>query len=82
MTKEEYFAFMDKPLSEVEKQTLIDAGWAFLNEEYIYIPDDYDGSMAYGIRSIRKVLLHKQHQTIYIKHHGQCKEILEEVLNK
>jgi hypothetical protein len=27
-----------------------------LNENYIYIPDDYDGSMASGISSIRRVL--------------------------
>lgn len=79
MTKEEYFEYIDKPLSESEKQILIDAGWEFLNEDYIYIPDDYDGCMAYGIRSIRKTLLHYQYKDIYIKHAGRGKDILEEV---
>ena len=43
-------------LSQEEKDILFSAGWRFLNENYIYIPDDYDGSMAYGIRNIRRVL--------------------------
>ena len=38
------------------KETLLNAGWQFLNEEYIYIPNDYDGCMAYGIRNIRRIL--------------------------
>lgn len=44
------------PLTEEEKNYLISAGWRFLNEEYIYLPDDYDGCMAYGISNIRRVL--------------------------
>ena len=80
MTNEEYYRYMDKPLSEVEKQLLIDDGWVFLNNEYIYIPDDYDGCMAYGIRSIRRLVLHCQHPIVYVKHQGECKKILEEIL--
>ncbi len=79
MTPEEYFEYMDKPLSDAEKQTLTDAGWAFNGEDYIYIPDDYDGSMASGIRSIRRVLLSHQNRTVYIKHQGRCKDMLEEL---
>jgi hypothetical protein len=79
MTNEEYFEYMDKPLSDTEKQTLIDAGWAFSGDDYLYIPDDYDGCMASGVRSIRRVLLHLQHPTIYIKYQGRCKEMLEEI---
>ena len=70
---------MDRPLSCEEKQQLLDAGWAFLNEEYIYIPDDYDGSFAYGIRQLRRVLLHLQHPEVYIRHSARCKDILEEL---
>jgi hypothetical protein len=58
MTNEEYLEYMTKPLTDHEKQIIIDAGWKFLNEDYIYIPDDYDGSMASGIKSIRRFLLH------------------------
>ena len=36
MTNEDYFTYMDKPLTELEKKTLIENGWAFLNEEYIF----------------------------------------------
>jgi hypothetical protein len=79
MTPEEYFAYMDRPLSDVEKQTLIDAGWAFSGDDYIYVPDDYDGCMASGIRSIRKILLRNEYPTIYIKHQGRCKDLLEEI---
>jgi hypothetical protein len=46
----------DSPLTDDEKALLINAGWCFLNKNYIYIPDDYDGCMAYGIRNIRRVL--------------------------
>lgn len=80
MTNEDYFTYMDKPLTELEKKTLIENGWAFLNEEYIFIPDDYDGCMAYGIRNIRRILIHDQHPNIYNKHNGKCKNILEELL--
>lgn len=45
-----------KPLTNKEKLILKENGWEFLNENYIYIPDDYDGCMAYGIRNIRCVL--------------------------
>lgn len=45
-----------KSLTPEEKQTIINAGWEFLNDEYIFIPDDEDGCMAYGIANIRKVL--------------------------
>jgi len=48
----------DKPLTECEKKILISNGWHFLNDNYIYIPDDYDGCMAYGIRNIRHILDH------------------------
>jgi len=46
----------DKPLTEEEKAILVNAGWEFLNDNYIYIPYDYDGSMAYGIKNIRRIL--------------------------
>ncbi len=46
----------DKPLTNNEKSLLLNSGWRFLNENYIYIPDDYDGCMAYGIRNIRRIL--------------------------
>ena len=78
MTNEEYFEYMDRPLSHNEKQMLLDDGWSFLNEEYIY-RDDYDGSFAHGIRQIRRVLLHLQYLTVYVKHSGKCKDVLEEV---
>ena len=80
MTNEEYFQYMDKPLSNIEKQILIDAGWEFLNDEYIYIPNDYDGCMAYGIRNIRRQVIYYQHPIVYTKHQGRCKDILEEIL--
>ena len=79
MTNEEYIEYMTKPLTDNEKQIIIDAGWKFLNEDYIYIPDDYDGSMASGIKSIRRFLLHQQYREIFNKHQGRCKSILEEV---
>lgn len=44
------------PLTEVEKQIILDAGWKFASPEYIYVPNDEDGCMAYGIGMIRKVL--------------------------
>ena len=46
----------NEPLTNKEKEILLNAGWQFLNENYIYIPDDYDGCMAYGIQNIRKIL--------------------------
>lgn len=45
-----------RPLNDSEKQKLIDAGWVFVNDEYIEIPDDEDGCMAMGIHNIRRVL--------------------------
>ncbi len=45
-----------KPLNAREKQILIDNGWKFASEDYIYIPDDYDGCMATGINNIRRIL--------------------------
>lgn len=42
--------------SHDDVQLLADNGWVFLNPEYIYIPDDYDGCMAYGEAQIRKVI--------------------------
>ena len=46
----------DGSLTDEEKAILVNAGWRFLNENYIYIPHDYDGCMAFGIRNIRRVL--------------------------
>ena len=46
----------DKPLTDEEKNILVNAGWRFSSEDYIYIPNDYDGCMADGIRNIRRVL--------------------------
>ena len=46
----------EKPLTEEEKKLLISNGWKFLYSEFIYIPDDYDGCIAVGISSIRRVL--------------------------
>jgi hypothetical protein len=77
MTNEDYFKYMDNPLSDEEKQTLIDKGWKFANENYIYIPDDYDGCMASGIHQIRRILLEIQHHDIYWKYNGKCKDVLE-----
>ena len=45
-----------KPLTSVEKLILFKSGWKFAHEEYIYVPDDWDGCMAYGIENIRGVL--------------------------
>ena len=47
---------MNYLLSPLEVQLLVDNGWRFSSNEYIYIPDDYDGCMSYGIRNILKVL--------------------------
>ena len=52
------YAHLTKPLTPTEVLTLIENGWEFLNDEYIYIPDDDDGCMAYGIRCIRRILNH------------------------
>lgn len=46
----------DEPLTDGEKQFLLDAGWVFLTDSYIYIPDDYDGCMASGIKNIRRII--------------------------
>ena len=81
MTNEEYCKYMENPLTESERQTLIDNGWIFLNEEYIYMPNDYDGCMQYGIKNIRKQLLYYKYPIPYVKHQGKCKEILEEILS-
>ena len=60
-----YHAFWNTPLINEDKELLISKGWAFLNEKYIYIPDDYDGCMAYGIDSIRRVLISYQMPELY-----------------
>lgn len=59
-----FFAFWKTPLSDEEKELLISKGWEFLNENYIFIPDDYDGCMAYG-DSIRTVLMGYQEPELY-----------------
>ncbi len=81
MTNEEYFEYMDKPLSDEEKKVLIDAGWEFQGENYIFIPDDYDGCFASGIRQLRRTLLAKQYPSIYFICNGRCKEVLEKLSN-
>lgn len=45
-----------EPLTTEERLEITNAGWWFLNEEYIYVPNDDDGCMAYGIENIRRVL--------------------------
>lgn len=82
VTQEECLAYMNSPLSESERKFLTDAGWEFVNDTYMHIPNDYDGCMAEGISMIRNVLLQNKYPTIYWKHKGRCKEILEEILNK
>lgn len=79
MTDEEYLTYMNKPLSDAEKQQLIDNGWEFSNENYIFISNDYDGCMASGIINIRRVLLHIQHRDLYNKHVPHIKNMLEEL---
>lgn len=79
MTNEEYFAYMDSPLSQYEQQMLTDKGWAFGAPDYIYLPEDYDGCFASGIRSIRRILLAMQHTKRYNALFGRCKELLEEI---
>jgi hypothetical protein len=39
---------MTTPLTLEEKQLVLNAGWEFLNDDYIFIPDDEDGCMAHG----------------------------------
>ena len=51
----EYYESCHPPTDE-EKQLLKDNGWVFNSPDYIYIPDDYDGCMASGFRSIRRVI--------------------------
>jgi hypothetical protein len=46
-----------KPLTEEEKQLLLDNGWAFAGKEYVYLPDDYDGCFAEGVEQIRRFIL-------------------------
>lgn len=82
MTGEEYLDYMNSPLSDNEKETLLNDGWEFANDTYIYIPDDYDGCMASGISGIRKVLLHAQYPEVYNRNRGRCKDILEEVASR
>lgn len=43
-------------LTDEEKLILINAGWKFLKEDHIFIPDDYDSCIAYGIETIRYIL--------------------------
>lgn len=45
-----------KALTLAEKNILIDNGWRFASEDYIYVPNDYDGSHTTGLKSIRHVL--------------------------
>lgn len=79
ITQEEYDVYMKKPLSVEEKQILIDHGWEFANENYIFIPDDYDGCMASGLNGIRKVLMGYTHHDLYIKHQANMAKIIEEL---
>lgn len=58
---------MEQQLTKEEKDILLYEGWEFINEEYIYIPDDWDGCMAYGIKNIRKIIEH-------IKRRYECKK--------
>lgn len=64
----------DKKLTLEEKQVLMGEGWKFLREDYIYIPNDYDGCMAEGIKNIRRVLegiqRRKQHENHKCKSSG------------
>lgn len=46
----------EQPLTQEEKQILIDAGWEFIDDDHIHIPNDYDGCMAYGIQQVRRIL--------------------------
>ena len=48
--------FDNVPLTTDEKGILIRAGWRFASDTYIFVPDDYDGQMADGIKAIRHVL--------------------------
>lgn len=81
MTKEEYLTIMNKPLSEPEKQILIDNGWTFANDTYIFIKDDYDGCMADGTSAIRKILMKYQYPELYKKHKGNYADILSNIHN-
>lgn len=42
--------------SEEDHALLKSEGWEFLNEEYIHIPNDEDGCMAYGEKNIRYII--------------------------
>lgn len=65
--KKAYLEYFSKPLTDEEKAVIIKNGWEFLNEEYIFIPDDYDGCMAYGTNGIRRVLMRMQHKDLFYK---------------
>jgi hypothetical protein len=78
MTNEQYFEYMNYPLSSYEKTTLVASGWLFNGDQAIY-KDDWDGCMAYGIRQVRKILLSIQHRELYSKNKGNCKLVLEEL---
>jgi len=45
-----------EPLTQEEKQYLIDRGWVFISDEYVELEDDYDGCMAYGVDNIRHMI--------------------------
>lgn len=83
MTDVEYFECMNKPLSFEEKQILTEAGWEFLNDEYIFIPNDYDSCMSAGIKNIRFVLLQIECPDLYAKY--RCmggKFLVEKILRQ
>jgi hypothetical protein len=46
----------NNPLTEEEKKAVLSIGWRFAGDDYIYLPDDWDGCMAYGYDNIRRVL--------------------------
>lgn len=58
--EEEIIKYLDslKSITNIERKILENAGWKFANNsnEYMYIPDDYDGSTVTGAKSIRRVL--------------------------
>jgi len=47
---------MSKQISQEDKQLLLEDGWVFASEDYIFIPDDDDGCMANGVDMIRRVI--------------------------
>lgn len=82
MTDEEYREWCFRPLSDEEKKVLTDKGWVFLSEDYMEIPNDYDGCMAASIQSIRKVLLISLHPDLYFKHRGHVRDILSDIADR